>query len=176
MIDQDIRDIVESELRTDEIILWAEKVSSKKIANHILDLSQDEKVSRRFGLPIGLIVHGTMAVLCFPQFKFGSLLFVMACIFIIIDFARPGREIQSFTDKHNGAYALTDQRLFMFDKSLSTWSTKDASKLRKITESGEKLNLYPVGQGLITDIFLIGLQSNYATAKYINSTLERDTP
>lgn len=177
MINEEVRHIIESELQDSEELLWAEVVSQKKINEHLDDVASEAKYQRRFNGPLSIfITFAVFIVSMWASLTFFAAVFFTFFVLCIFTYVHDLKASNLDGHKFPGGYALTNQRLFTFDKTLTTWTTQDASSLKSAYEETKMLRLKPVGSGFFKEARLAYLASNYSAEKHINAKLKRLDP
>ena len=175
MINPEVRHIIEAELTEGEELLWAEKTKAYA-QQKIVQTYEDDTETFTF-LAKGFLWFGVPLLIIFIIFLPPIRLLCVIVLFVVpFIFATSGiasaDELDMVDNMNIGAYALTNLRLFEFDKSLKITRRDDASKLRKVWEQPTCINMSPIGSGVIKFRSLFFLNNNYATTNYIRKLIE----
>ena len=172
MIDPDLRQIIELELQDGEELLWAEKTTSHWQGSETEHVDHTQRLIKILAVTIPVIAA---LMLYFPPFRIVGILLIMLLPAVLISNIDPHIEVNpQFSDKDIGGYALSNLRLFEFDRRLTISMRLPASDLKKVREIDHWIKLSPIGKGPLNFHNLYFLTSNYATAAYINRLLSEN--
>ena len=171
MINPEIRDIIEAELEPGEKLLWAEKISSKRVKEATNFEIEDGRLAHKVNIFISILV--LIALLVFPNFRiYGLLWIIFLCLVLYINRRSNRKAIESLRDLDIGGYALTNFYYFRFGQKLNIIEKSNARKLKKVRELTNCIALSPIGRGLFFTREIRFLKNNYASAQYINSRIQ----
>ncbi len=170
MINEDIRHIVEAELREGEKLLWAETTSQTRKEEHAEFIRQDNKLQSRINL-VGYSVILIFVVINASARIYSIPLLVIFSVFCYITLRAGDAELNDMKNSDLGGYALSNLRLFILNNEYRIVVQKEASKLKKVAEETRHIRLNPIGSGLLKTYNLQFLPNNYSTTTYIKSVI-----
>lgn len=174
MMDKDICDILQDELRADEQVLWAERTNHEGQQFHKESYRLSDGQTRQYKIFLSIILVLFISVEFFFQaptplfvipvgyISLGIILFLAVSLFL------------NYLVRHRvynvGAYALTNKRLFELDYDLKIIKHIDASRVKHVSGS-EGVRLKPIGlRG--NKSYQLGLMNNSTlTINYLHAKI-----